>query len=139
MTGTAGRDVIVGTPGDDIIIGGIGADTLTGGAGQNIFVYQSMRDAGDTVTDFVPGKDQLDLRPLLASLGYTGSNPVVDGWVRFDAAGSATRVLVDADGPAGADVFRPLLTLSGVSPAQLQATRDLLVPQAAARHLKAVR
>ena len=139
ITGTAGRDVIVGTPGDDIIIGGIGADTLTGGAGQNIFVYQSMRDAGDTVTDFVPGKDQLDLRPLLASLGYTGSNPVADGWVRFDAAGSATRVLVDADGPAGADVFRPLLTLSGVSPAQLQAARDLLVPQAAARHLKAVR
>ena len=138
FTGTAGRDVITGTPGDDILIGGVGADLLTGGAGNNIFVYTSLRDAGDTITDFVPGKDTLDLRPLLASLGYTGSDPVADGWLRFVALAAGTSVQVDADGPAGGAVFRPLLTLSGVSPAMLSGPRDLLVRQVAARFLKAL-
>ena len=138
ITGTAGRDVIVGTPGDDIIIGGIGADQLTGGAGNNIFVYNSLRDAGDTITDFVPGKDTLDLRPLLAGLGYAGSDPVADGWLRFVAVAGGTSVQVDADGPAAGAVFRPLLTLSDVSPAMLSGPRDLLVRQVAARFLKAL-
>ncbi|OZA40786.1 MAG: hypothetical protein B7X81_14840, partial [Hydrogenophilales bacterium 17-61-76] len=69
LTGTQGRDVINGTPGDDIISGGIGADTLTSGAGNDVIVYASMRDAGDSVTDFAPGVDRLDLSALLASLG----------------------------------------------------------------------
>ena len=127
LTGTAGRDVITGTPGDDIIIGGLGADLLTGGAGSNLFVYTSMRDAGDTITDFVPGKDYLDLRLLLAGLGYGGSDPVADGWVRFVAVAGGTSVQVDADGPGAAASFRPLLSLSGVSPASLSGPRDLIV------------
>ena len=127
FTGTASRDQITGTPGDDILIGGVGADILTGGAGTNLFVYTSMRDAGDTVTDFVPGKDFLDLRLLLSGLGYAGNNPVADGWVQFVAVAAGTSVQIDADGRASAAVFRPLLTLAGVSPASLSATRDLIV------------
>ncbi len=127
FTGTAGRDQITGTPGDDILIGGVGADTLTGGAGTNLFVYTSMRDAGDILTDFVPGKDFVDLRLLLSGLGYADSNPVADGWVRFVAVAGGTSVQIDADGGGGGAVFRPLLTLTGVSPASLSATRDLIV------------
>jgi 5'-nucleotidase / UDP-sugar diphosphatase len=48
-TGTAGRDTLVGTAGDDIIIGGLGVDTLTGGAGGDTFVFNSLREAGDTM------------------------------------------------------------------------------------------
>ncbi|HEY9065470.1 MAG TPA: ExeM/NucH family extracellular endonuclease [Burkholderiaceae bacterium] len=128
VKGTDGRDTLVGSAGDDVIIGGAGADTLTGGGGTNVYVYASLRDAGDTITDFVPGKDFLDLRTLLASLGYAGSDPVADGWVRFVAVSGGTSVQVDSDGPAvNGAVFRPLLTLSGVSPASLSATRDLIV------------
>ena len=127
VIGTGGRDVLVGTAGDDVMIGGAGADTLTGGGGVNVFVYTSMRDAGDTITDFVAGKDFLDLRTLLASLGYTGSDPIADGWLRFVAVAGGTSLQIDADGPANGAVFRPLLTLSGVSPASLNATRDLIV------------
>ena len=130
IVGTAGRDVLVGTPGDDILEGGADADTLTGGAGINLFAFSSMRDAGDTVTDFVPGKDIVDLRTLLASLGYAGTNPVAEGWVRFVALSGGTSVQVDADGPGTAQEFRPLLTLAGVSPASLSAARDLAARRA---------
>ena len=126
-TGTTGRDTLVGSAGDDVIIGGAGADTLTGGGGVNVFVYNAMRDAGDTVTDFVPGKDFIDLRTLLSSLGYAGSNPVADGWVRFVAVGGGTSLQIDADGPANGAVFRPLLTLSNVAPSGLNPARDLIV------------
>jgi uncharacterized protein len=127
IVGTAGRDVLVGSNGDDIIVGGPGADTLTGGGGVNVFVYASMRDAGDTITDFVPGKDKLDLRGLFASLGYTGTDPLADGFVRFVAAAGGTSVQIDADGAAGGAVFRPLLTLAGVDATSLDAARDLIV------------
>ena len=125
--GTPGRDVIVGSTGDDVIIGGAGADTLTGGGGVNVFVYNAMRDGGDTITDFVPGKDFIDLRTLLSSLGYTGNDPVADGWVRFVAVGGGTSLQIDADGPANGAVFRPLLTLSNVVPSDLNPARDLIV------------
>lgn len=127
VNGTAGRDTLMGTAGDDILVGGAGADVLTGGAGNNLFAYTSMRDAGDTVIDFVPGKDRVDLRALLAALGYGGTDAVAEGWVRFVAVTGGTSVQVDADGPANGAVFRPLLTLNGVSPASLVSTRDLLV------------
>lgn len=126
IDGTTGRDTLLGTAGDDIIVGGAGADTLTGGAGADLFAYTSMRDTGDTITDFTPGTDRLDLRTLLAGLGYRGSDPVAEGWVRFVATANGTLIQVDADGPGSAAVYRTLLTLNGVSPASLNAARDLL-------------
>lgn len=55
--------------GDDRIEGGIGTDVLTGGAGRDRFVYSSMGDAGDVITDFTPGVDVIDLAVLLAGIG----------------------------------------------------------------------
>ncbi|MDP2030713.1 MAG: hypothetical protein Q8K12_13825 [Thiobacillus sp.] len=49
------------------------ADTLTGGAGGDSFVYTSMRDAGDTIVDFTPYADRIQLGGLLASLGYSAA------------------------------------------------------------------
>ena len=126
ILGTGGRDVLVGTAGDDILIGGAGADLLSGAGGNNIFVYQSMRDAGDTITDFVPGADRLDLRQLLANLGWAGVDPVAEGWVRFVALRGSTQVQIDVDGP-GPNAFRSLLVLANVAPASLNAARDLIV------------
>lgn len=126
VDGTAGRDRLTGTPGDDRFTGGAGADHLTGGAGLNVYAYASMRDAGDTVTDFVPGKDLIDLRVLLASQGFAGSDAVTEGRVRFVAVAGGTAVQVDSDA-AGTAAFRTLLTLAGVNPASLNGARDLLV------------
>ncbi|MDE1929231.1 MAG: ExeM/NucH family extracellular endonuclease [Burkholderiales bacterium] len=129
ITGTPGRDTLQGSPGDDRLIGGAGADRLSGGGGDNVYVYASMRDAGDLIADFVPGHDRIDLGDLLAAAGYTGIDPVADGWVRFVAVAAGTGVEDDLDGRAGSALFRPLLTLADVAPAALSARRDL-VPRA---------
>ena len=125
IVGTAGRDVIVGTAGDDLIIGGAGADTLTGGLGSNVFAYQSMRDAGDTITDFVPGKDRLDLDALLASIGVSKATAFSLGFVKLVASGNSTLVQIDIDGTSGPIIARTLTTLAGVLPSQIVALRDL--------------
>jgi predicted extracellular nuclease len=125
LTGTAGRDVINGTPGDDVISGGIGADTISSGAGSDVIVYGSMRDAGDSVTDFAPGLDRLDLSALLASLGINQATAFANGHVRVVAVSGGASVQIDADGATGAGVYRPLATLKGVNATAIDPLRDL--------------
>lgn len=125
IAGTAGRDNIVGSAGNDRITGGEGADNLTGGAGADVFVYRSLRDAGDRIGDFVPGTDRLDLAQVLASIGYSGGNAVGDGVVRIVAVAGGTGIQIDPDGLAGPAAPRLLVTLAGISPAQIVASRDL--------------
>jgi predicted extracellular nuclease len=125
LNGTPGRDTIPGTPGDDVITGGFGADTITGAAGRDRFVYTSLRDANDTIADFAPGVDRLDLSALLSASGYTGSNPLADGYVRVVDLAVGASVQVDTDGPTGAAVYRPLVTLQGLTAAQVGTICDL--------------
>lgn len=125
IVGTPGRDILAGTPGDDLIRGGHGADTLTGNGGRDVFVYTSMRDAMDIITDFTPGMDRIDLTQLLAAIGSGGGNAIADGYVRLINAQGATYLHVDSDGPGGRAAFRPLLRLQGVGAAQIDAARDL--------------
>jgi uncharacterized protein len=116
VQGSAQRDTLVGTAGDDVLTGGIGADTITGGAGRDLFVYQSMRDATDTITDFTPNEDQLDIRELLQSIGYQGAQPFDDGVARWVSVAGGTQLQISA---------KPLVTLKGVTPANLNAQRDV--------------
>ena len=125
LRGTSGRDTLIGTAGDDMLIGGAGADVLSGGAGSNVFVYESQRDAGDTIADFVPGKDRIQLDMLLASLGVSPATAFSNGVVKLVASGADTLLQIDADGTSGPAVARTLATLRNVSPAALQAARDL--------------
>jgi 2',3'-cyclic-nucleotide 2'-phosphodiesterase (5'-nucleotidase family) len=123
--GTVGRDTLVGTVGDDTINGGLGADTLTGSAGGDLFVYNSLRDAGDIITDFTPYADRIQLTGLLASLGCNvGCNAVADGYVRVVDVTGGISLQIDANGSTGGAAFRPLVTLKGLTAKQIAPARD---------------
>ena len=127
VMGTAGRDTLVGSTGDDMFIGAEGADTLTGNGGANVYVYRSLRDAGDTITDYNPLKDAIDLRQLMTSLGYRGSDAFADGWARLVAVTGGVQLQVDADGPNGPAAFRTMATLmvSGNTRASIVTPRNI--------------
>lgn len=120
ISGTSGRDELIGTIGtskSDRIIGLQGADKLTGGSGNDQFVYTSIRDRGDTITDFEVGKDNIVLTQLLDSLvtgGYNGTNAITDGYVKVVQGSSTSNfsVQIDSDGLATGDIFRPFITVN---------------------------
>ena len=123
--GTSARNTLVGSAGDDVINGGAGADVLTGGAGADEFVYNNLRDAGDTITDFTPYADHIDLRGLMASLGVAGSNAIASGVVRLVDTTGGVNLLIDTDGNAGPLAARVFITLKGLTAAQIVPARDL--------------
>ena len=60
----AGNDTIIGTTSGEIIIGGLGDDDLTGNTGADTFVWDAFDPnvaQADTITDFTPGTDRIDL------------------------------------------------------------------------------
>jgi 5'-nucleotidase len=122
--GTAGRDTLIGTSGNDVIQGGAGADLLTGGAGNDVFRYTSLRDAGDVITDFTPYADKLDLAPLICSAGIPPSTAVSGGFIRWTDVTGGVAIQIDVDGATGPAAPRPLVTLRGLTAAQIAPARD---------------
>jgi peptidase M10/serralysin-like protein len=85
---TDGRFLFVGGDSDDIFFGGAGddrieglggADLLSGGAGSDVFVYRTPSDSTgadyDTIADFDPAADRIDLAGAVAGFG----NPILGG------------------------------------------------------------
>ena len=110
ILGNAARNFIHGEAGCDIITGGGGQDDLWGGAGSDMFVFSATGDGGDTIHDFKPGEDMVDLRPLFIS---TGADAAADH-VRLVQVGTATQIWFDAD-DASADRGIHLATLTGIA------------------------
>lgn len=129
VMGTAGRDTLLGTAGDDRITGLEGADQLRGGDGADVFVYRSVRDGGDTIADFLPGQDRLDLSALVSRLpapqGDAG-DLISRGHLRLRDSARGLMVQWDADGAAGPGAAITLTTLTGVSSSQFNPSRDLM-------------
>lgn len=55
LSGGAGNDTLNGDDGNDTLVGGAGNDTLNGGSGYDTFVFNSLSEGIDTITDFIPG------------------------------------------------------------------------------------
>ncbi|MCC5623116.1 type I secretion C-terminal target domain-containing protein [Nostoc sp. CHAB 5715] len=86
-----GLNSLVGGAGNDILIGGNLSDTLTGNSGNDQFIYQTFSNS-DTITDFNQNEDKLILTDLFKSRGYSSSNPISDGYLRFVQSGTSTQV-----------------------------------------------
>ncbi len=124
LVGGAGGDTLNGGDGNDVLIGGLGADMIITGIGTDIVTYNSMSDAGDTITDFTVGTDRLNFVSLFTSLGYSGSNPLADSLLRitYNSSANTTILAIDSD-RTGPQAAVTLATLQNTS-ATLVATRD---------------
>ncbi|MDZ8225477.1 calcium-binding protein [Nostoc sp. ChiVER01] len=130
LRGGLGNDTLIGGAGNDILIGGAGNDTLTGGTGFDQFIYQASSDkgtTGDIITDFNSSQDKLVLTNLFASLGYSGSNPITDSYLRFVSNGVNTQVQIDTDGITSTQGFSLLVNLNNVSANSLVIGSNVLV------------
>jgi 5'-nucleotidase len=123
-TGTTGRDTLVGDANDNTITGGLGSDTLTGGAGGDTFVYNSLREIGDTITDFTPHADKLSLTALLTSVSAPAGTAVTGGFIKIVDTIGGVAIQLDVDGNAGRGAGRTIATLRGLTAAQIAPARD---------------
>ena len=95
INGGLGNDILNGGGGDDLLIGGMGNNTLTGGSGADTFQYLKGNSGHDTITDFTPGTDKLDLSQLLQ--GENGTTASLDDYLHFTVTGSGASVLTSID------------------------------------------
>jgi Ca2+-binding RTX toxin-like protein len=112
---------IIGGTGNDTLIAGHGADQLTGNGGDDSFVYNYLPWNAGSITDFNTASDTLNLSGIMQSIGYTGSNPVADGYLTFQSDGNGnTQVFVDSH--QSSDPWPTLITtLDGVAPSSITA------------------
>ncbi|HWE71843.1 MAG TPA: type I secretion C-terminal target domain-containing protein, partial [Stellaceae bacterium] len=113
---------IIGGSGNDTLIAGHGADHLTGGAGSDTFVFNALPWNAGQITDFNTATDKLDLSGIFSSIGYTGSNPVADGYLSFTSDGAGdTQVFVNAHN-ASSPWATLVTTLDHVNPTSITAS-----------------
>lgn len=118
--GRAGNDAMRGNDGADTIHGGAGQDVLTGGPGDDVFVYKNWRESvrleRDTIKDFKPDEDLIDLRGIDANT-LTAGNSVFRfltakstefsgqaGELRWRHQGNTTIIEGDVNGDRTADL-----------------------------------
>ncbi|WP_128255035.1 calcium-binding protein [Falsirhodobacter deserti] len=97
LWGAAGNDTLSGGDGDDILIDGAGSDSMRGGRGADIFVLSADGEA-DTILDFNPAEDRLDLSRwlLLHQANQLGVQMTTDGAIL--TFGNEVLRIVTADG-----------------------------------------
>jgi len=117
LIGDSHDNLIDGGKGNDILIGGARNDTLTGGDGNDTFVWQKGDSGHDTVTDFTPGSDKLDLSQLLQGEHATATS--LDDYLHFKVSGAGTNVVstIEVSSTAGAAPVQTI-DLAGVDLAQ---------------------
>ncbi|MGB0561691.1 MAG: Calx-beta domain-containing protein, partial [Spirulinaceae cyanobacterium] len=136
VTGGSGIDNLVGTPGDDNLVGYAGPDILTGGAGDDQFVMTDFDDRQDTVTDFTPGDDRINMVQLFDEYNITAAtytDAVTQGYlsiisdgaggsiVRFDRNGTVVPSFLDSIAPEN------FVRVQGVAPGTLASDANFVL------------
>ena len=119
-----GNDYMFGGSAATTFIDNVGVNYMSGGPGLDTFIFNTFRTVADTVANFSVGSDVINLSGLFSSLGYTGTNPIVDGWLQLvqSISGGTNFVVNPHNGQASATQ----LTLEGVSPTALHLGTDFL-------------
>lgn len=91
LWGGNGDDSLTGGAGDDTLRGGSGDDTLTGNGGADTFVFEATGAANgsDTVRDFTPGSDKLDVTAFTGG-AITAAAASINGQLGGSFTGVAT-------------------------------------------------
>lgn len=121
VEGNFGADRLFGGKGNDLMIGGRGMDIMTGGQGADEFRFNALSDSGrfpvgaDLISDFKVGLDRIDLSGIDANGMVQGDQAFTisdtdgltgqAGQLAILTAGNQTRVVVDVDGDAVADMM----------------------------------
>jgi Ca2+-binding RTX toxin-like protein len=110
---------LIGGAGNDTLIAGHGADQLTGGAGADAFVFNYLPWNAGHITDFNTANDTINFSGIFTSIGYSGNNPVADGYLSFESDGAGdTKIYVHPQGPS--TTIPILITIvDHVSPSQI--------------------
>ncbi|HEY8615017.1 type I secretion C-terminal target domain-containing protein [Phenylobacterium sp.] len=111
---------VAGGPGNDTINASQGPDVLTGGQGNDVFAWAQAPWSPARVTDFrvaySSDGDRLDLSKVLQSVGYTGDDPVRDGYIKVIAVEGGAGILLDRDGAGSGQQYGDyIIKLDGVS------------------------
>jgi hypothetical protein len=108
IKGGPGNDYLFGGNADDMLFGGAGSNYLKGGAGVDRFFFDTAGKGRNTIDDFQPGTDVLEISKNLGGNGLSS------------AAGVLTKVHADDQGDAVIDLGQGLeILLSGVKPHEL--------------------
>ncbi|MCL1475468.1 type I secretion C-terminal target domain-containing protein [Argonema antarcticum] len=73
------------------------------------------------MVDFNTSNDVIVLTELFANVGYKGTDPFIDRYLRLVQSGANTQVQIDPNGTAGAPGFSTLVTLNNVVSTSLNA------------------
>lgn len=127
LVGGDGNDRLLGGNGKDMLVGGNGSDTLTGGNGKDVFVFTSLQEGLDTITD-LSKQDVIDLRGIFAVLEVGGSDPLTrfQQFVQLVQVGANTEVQIDADGSGLGTTFTPMAVLQNVTATSLSAVNFVI-------------
>jgi uncharacterized repeat protein (TIGR03803 family) len=118
---TAGQ-LLVGTPNNDTFFAGHNSVVMTGDGGADQFVFQFLPWNAGSITDFNTAADVLNLKGIFAAIGYTGSNPVADGFLVFHSDGQGdTQVIVNPQGPS-TQIPIAVTTLDHVDPSMIHSS-----------------
>jgi Ca2+-binding RTX toxin-like protein len=123
VTGGAGNDQLFGGTANDTLAGGANDDTLTGNEGADVFVFVSLTDGVDTITDFfAPSLTEfIDLSMIFAGTGSVVNAGNLAQFIQITPAGAGADSFlgVDANGFVGGSSFTIIAQVNLVTPVQL--------------------
>ena len=123
IVGSNANDTIQGGGGNVVIRVGTGSNLLTGGGHYDTFIFPSASDHNNTITDFHPNQDVLNLSTMFTSSGWSEANPSSHLTVAQQGANTVLSVYPNGTSSPG----HLLVTLDNVSASQMISGFNYLV------------